>query len=107
LTQRNARCAYPLFRQSWAADYNDPQNWFGNLFVTGAPSSGSCYANTAFDRLVASGQYEEAGRVLVDSSVYGALLYGVQQYLVQPWVRGAGGNALYDNSWTSVRILAH
>ena len=106
-TQRNTRCAYPLFRQSWAADYDHPENWYDNLFVTGAPSSGSCFANGAFDKLVAGGDYESAGRTLVDGSVYAALLYGVQQYLVKPWVRGAGGNALYDDSWTSVRILAH
>jgi hypothetical protein len=31
----------------------------------------------------------------------------VQQYLVHPYVKGAGGNALYDNYWTSVRILKH
>lgn len=107
LSQRNVRCAYPLFRQSWAADYDDPTNWFSSLFVTGAPSSGSCYANPAFDRLVSNGDYEEAGRILVDGSVYGGLLYGVQQYLVHQWVKGAGGNAMYDNYWTSVRILAH
>ena len=105
--QRNGRCAYPMFRQSWAADYNHPQNWFDYLFVSGATSSGSCYANPAFDRLVASADYTGAGRLIADESVFGNLLYGVQQYLVHPYVRGAGGNALYDNYWTSVRVLAH
>src|ERR1041384_7692608 len=37
--QRNGRCAYPMFRQSWAADYDHPQDWFDYLFVSGAPSS--------------------------------------------------------------------
>jgi oligopeptide transport system substrate-binding protein len=115
--QRNTRCAYPMFRQSWAADYDHPQNWFDYLFVTGAPSSGSCYSNSSVDKLVKDADastnpsdlapYVEAGQTLVNDSIYAALLYGVQQYLVQPWVKGAGGNALYDNSWTSVRILAH
>jgi len=31
----------------------------------------------------------------------------VQQYLVHPYVAGAGGNALYDNYWTGIRILKH
>ena len=105
--QRNTKCAYPMFRQSWAADYDHPQDWYGYLFVTGAPSSGSCFSSSSFDAFVANGDFEAAGRALVDDSIYAALLYGVQQYLVQPWVKGAGGNALYDNSWTSVRILAH
>jgi oligopeptide transport system substrate-binding protein len=115
--QRNTRCAYPLFRQSWAADYDHPQNWFDYLFVSGAPSSGSCYSNPAFDSAIGGADraapasplapYLEAGQTLVNDSIIGALLYGVQQYLVQPYVIGAGGNALYDNDWRSVRILAH
>jgi ABC-type oligopeptide transport system substrate-binding subunit len=105
--QRNTRCAYPLFRQSWEADYDHPENWFDNLFVSGAPSSGSCLANPTLDHLVAQGDFNGAGRLLVDDSLFANLLYGVQQYLVHPYVKGAGGNALYDNYWTSVRILAH
>ncbi len=115
--QRNGACAYPMFRQSWAADYDHPQNWFDYLFVTGASSSGSCYSNPNLDKLVASADagspgagtsgYKVAGFLLVNDSVFGALLYGVQQYLVHPYVKGAGGNALYDYSWTGVRILKH
>ena len=115
--QRNARCAYALFRQSWAADYNQPQDWFDYLFVSGAPSSGSCYSNPNLDKLVAGADqvplseglvdYRTAGALLVAESVYVPLVYGMQQYLVHPYVLGAGGNALYDNSWTQVRILQH
>jgi len=34
-------------------------------------------------------------------------VYGVQQYLVHPWVKGVGGNALYDFAWTDARIVKH
>jgi oligopeptide transport system substrate-binding protein len=115
--RRNASCAYPLFRQSWAADYDHPQNWFDYLFVTGGASSGSCYSNSSLDQAIAKADtnslgaldsgYNVAGFMLVNDSIFAGLLYGVQQYLVHPYVKGAGGNALYDNSWTSVRILAH
>jgi oligopeptide transport system substrate-binding protein len=115
--QRNGACAYPLFRQSWAADYDHPQDWFDYLFVTGASSSGSCYSNPNLDKVVAgadvkpasaaASDYRVAGFMLVDDSVFGGLLYGVQQYLVHPYVRGAGGNALYDYDWTLVRIVKH
>jgi len=115
--QRNGACAYPMFRQSWAADYDHPQDWFDYLFVTGASSSGSCYSNPNLDKevssadaaLVTSGTagYRVAGFMLVNDSIFGGLLYGVQQYLVHPYVKGAGGNALYDNDWTGVRILKH
>ena len=35
------------------------------------------------------------------------LFYGIQQYLVHPYVKGAGGNPLYDNYWTGLKILQH
>jgi oligopeptide transport system substrate-binding protein len=113
--QRNGACAYPMFRQSWAADYDHPQDWFDYLFITGASSSGSCYSNPNLDKVVAgadaaasgsaTSDYRTAGFMLVNDSVFAGLLYGVQQYLVHPYVRGAGGNALYDFDWTGIRIL--
>jgi oligopeptide transport system substrate-binding protein len=114
---RNGKCAYPSFRQSWSADYDNPQDWFDYLFVTGAPSSGSCYSNPNFDKVVAGADaapliqsladYKTAGFMLVNDSIFAPLIYGVQQYLVHPFVVGVGGNALYDFSWTSARILKH
>jgi oligopeptide transport system substrate-binding protein len=115
--QRNGACAYPMFRQSWAADYDHPQDWFDYLFVTGASSSGSCYSNPNLDKAVADADaappgaaasaYRVAGFLLVNDSAFAGLLYGVQQYLVHPYVKGAGGNALYDNAWTEIKILKH
>ena len=115
--QRNGACSYAMFRQSWAADYDHPQDWFDYLFVTGAISSGSCYSNANLDKVVAGADaaapgagtsaYKVAGFLLVNDSVFASLLYGVQQYLVHPYVKGAGGNALYDNSWTGIRIVRH
>jgi len=114
---RNGRCAYTAFRQSWSADYNNPQDWFDYLFATGATSGGSCYANPAFDTLVAGADakplalglpdYQVAGFLLVNDSIFAALVYGRQQYLVHPYVIGAGGNTLYDFDWTKARILKH
>ena len=117
LDSRNGSCAFPLFRQSWNADYDHPQDWLDNLFVTGAASSGSCYSNPGLDQIVAGAdasrldsslaEYGTAGHLLVNDVALAPLLYGVQQYLVHPYVRGAGGNALYDDLWTSTRILKH
>jgi oligopeptide transport system substrate-binding protein len=114
---RNGRCAYSAFRQSWNADYDHPQDWFDYLFFTNATSSGSCYSNPAFDALVAQAdakplplallQYQTAGYMLVNDSIFGALVYGVQQYLAHPYVVGVGGNALYDFDWRDARILKH
>ncbi|HEY1456428.1 MAG TPA: peptide ABC transporter substrate-binding protein [Candidatus Dormibacteraeota bacterium] len=115
--QRNGQCAYPMFRQSWAADYDHPQDWFDYLFVTGASSSGSCYSNPDLDKAVATADatplssapngYGTAGYLLIATSVFAPLVYGMQQYLVHPYVAGTGGNALYDDYWTTAKILQH
>jgi ABC-type oligopeptide transport system substrate-binding subunit len=115
--KRNGRCGYPLFRQSWRADYDHPQNWFDYLFVTGAPSGGSCYSNAVFDMSVraadakpltaALADYTAAGQTLIADVAFGGLVYGMQQYLAHPYVKGVGGNALYDFSWTDAKIVKH
>jgi oligopeptide transport system substrate-binding protein len=115
--KRNGSCAYPLFRQSWEADYDHPQDWFDYLFVTGASSGGSCYSNPALEKSVmdadakptagALAEYKADGETLIRDSVFGALVYGVQQYLAHPYVKGVGGNALYDYTWTDARIVSH
>ena len=114
---RDRRCAFGAFRQSWGADYNHPQDWFDYLFVSGASSNGSCYSSPAVDSLVAGADakplpialvdYKTAGQLLLDDSIAGALVYGQQEYLAQPYVLGVGGNALYDFDWTQARILKH
>ncbi|MDQ6878980.1 MAG: peptide ABC transporter substrate-binding protein [Candidatus Dormibacteraeota bacterium] len=112
---RNGRCAFALFRQSWRADYDHPQDWFDYLFMTGASSGGSCYSSPALDKSVkaadakpisaALADYKAASELLIHDAVFGALVYGVQQYLAHPYVLGIGGNALYDFSWTGARIV--
>jgi ABC-type oligopeptide transport system substrate-binding subunit len=115
--RRNGNCSYPLFRQSWRADYDHPQDWFDYLFMTGASSGGSCYSNPALDKSIvaadakpiagALADYKSAGELLVRDTVFGGLIYGVQQYLSHPYVKGVGGNALYDFPWTGARIVQH
>jgi len=86
LADRNGGCAYTLFRQSWSADYNNPQDWFDYLFVSHAVSGGSCYSNPTLDTLVATADakpvglalsyYQAADHVLIADVVYAALVYG-------------------------------
>ncbi len=110
-------CRFPLFRHSWGADYDHPQDWFDFLFVTDAGSTGSCYSNPQLDQMAKDANarplsqsldtYKKMNQILVDNCVTGNLFYQVQQYLVHPYVKGAGGNALYDFYWSDLRILQH
>ena len=115
----NARtkCTYPIFRHSWGADYDHPQDWFDFLFVTNAGSGGACYSNSQLDSMAKDANtkpldqsldtYKAMNKILVDNCVTGNLVYGIQQYLTHPYVQGAAGNALYDNYWSDVKILQH
>jgi oligopeptide transport system substrate-binding protein len=111
------KCSYPIFRHSWGADYDHPQDWFDFLFVTDAGSGGACYSNPQLDSMAKDANtkplsqsldtYKAMNKILIDQCITGNLVYGIQQYLVHDWVKGAGGNALYDTYWSEVRILQH
>ncbi|MFN2464479.1 MAG: ABC transporter substrate-binding protein [Candidatus Dormibacteria bacterium] len=108
---------YIAFRHSWGADYDHPQEWYDSLFVTGAASGGSGYSNPKFDSLVqdADGKplqealpiYRQAAAILASDQVAIPLVYSLGTYLNKPYVQGAGSNPLFDNYWTSIRILRH
>jgi oligopeptide transport system substrate-binding protein len=115
----NARnkCNYSIFRHSWGADYDNPQDWFDFLFVTDAGSHGECYANSQLDSMEKDANtkplsqsletYKAMNKIMVDNTVTANLVYGIQQYLSHPYVQGVGGNPLYDNYWSDVKILQH
>lgn len=95
------------------ADYDSPQNWFSSV-------PGPCHAavvNPQFIALIAAADpklptdalsdYKKAGQLLADIAACPALVYLQAVHLIKPWVKGAGGNALYENYWTSISILKH
>jgi ABC-type oligopeptide transport system substrate-binding subunit len=106
-----------VYRHSWGADYDHPQDWFDFLFKTNGGSNGTCYTNPQLDQTMADANtkpldqsldtYKQMGMTLINDCVTGTLFYGIQQYLVHPYVKGAGGNPLYDNYWTGLKILQH
>jgi ABC-type oligopeptide transport system substrate-binding subunit len=103
---------YSLFRGSWFADYNHPQDWFGLLFRTGAEQNWGLYANQDLDSIVAAAdrtvlgagvaRYRQAGRLLLNDVAYAALAYWNRSMVVKPYISGYGANALYDYSWTAI-----
>jgi oligopeptide transport system substrate-binding protein len=109
--------AYTIFRHSWSADYDHPQDWFDFLFVTGAGSGGTGYSDSKVDDLVKKADalpidqalplYKQAAQQMI-TDVYGApLYYSVKTEVFKPYLQGVGGNALYDYLWTDAKILQH
>jgi oligopeptide transport system substrate-binding protein len=120
INDRNAKKAI-IFRGSWGADYDHPQDWFDNLFTCAqaAPGKGGSegYCNPATDKLVQQADaeqitqavplYQQAGQQMITDAVDANLFYGTQTYITKTYVKGAGFNSLYDFSWTSIKILQH
>jgi oligopeptide transport system substrate-binding protein len=112
---------YIIFRDSWGADYNNPQDWFDNVFICATAPIGLGNNDGICDKRVdtavqkaesetgsqATSDYQTAGKQLISDIAYANVEYGANQYFIKPYVQGGGGNALYDNLWSSVSILAH
>ena len=120
LTNRQDK-KYILFRDSWGADYDNPQDWFDNIFICsqavigGGNNDGIC--DTRIDTAVTKAEGETGSQQVSDFQVaskqliadvgYANLEYGANQYFIKPYVQGGGGNALFDNYWAGISILAH
>src|SRR5207247_1440398 len=74
--QRRTKKEYTIFRHSWQADYDHPQDWFDNLFITDAGNGGTGYSNPQLDALVktadakktedAIADYKKASQLMID-----------------------------------------
>ena len=110
-----------LGRESWGIDYDHPQDWFDNLFNCAQAPIGrgndEAYCNPDQDAITnaanakpieqAVSDYVKAQKMLVNNVVWMTIDYGTQPYLVQPYVRGAGYNGLYDYGWQGIKLLQH
>jgi oligopeptide transport system substrate-binding protein len=120
LTNRQDK-KYIIFRDSWGADYDNPQDWFDNIWRCSQAAVGLGNNDGICDPKVdaavnkaetetgsqAISDYETANKQLISDVAYADLEYGSNQYFIKPYVKGGGGNALYDNAWSSISILAH
>jgi oligopeptide transport system substrate-binding protein len=115
--QRRTKLEYIIFRHSWQADYDHPQDWFDNLFISNAGNSGTGYSNTQVDSLVkqadakktedAISLYKQASRLMIEDAEYAPLVYGVGVFLTKSYVGGSKPNAFNDPYWNELSILQH
>jgi oligopeptide transport system substrate-binding protein len=114
----SANGKFAIWRQGWEADYNSPQDWFDNLYLSAAGDGAeTIYDRPDFAALIVSADmkapvdalpdYLAAGRMLASDYAYGALLYLVRTVVIKPYVQGYGANILWEDTWTSLRILQH
>ncbi|MDQ6709171.1 MAG: peptide ABC transporter substrate-binding protein [Candidatus Dormibacteraeota bacterium] len=115
--QRRTKKEYITFRHSWQADYDHPQDWFDNLFITDAGNGGTGYSNPQVDSLVktadgkklddALADYKKASQMMIDDAAYAPLVYTQGVFLFKPYVKGAGANGFNDFYWNEIQIAQH
>jgi oligopeptide transport system substrate-binding protein len=115
--QRAEKFEFLMSRSGWQADYDHPQDWFDNLWITGAGSGQDGYSNKAFDDLVAKADaepvdqaipdYNKASQMMIDDARFIPLYYAVGQFLFKPYVQGAGTNNFQDYYWVDLKVLQH
>jgi oligopeptide transport system substrate-binding protein len=121
LSDRKAKTPV-LFRDSWLADYDHPQDWFDNLWICSeaGPGRGNSegYCNPNMDKIVqkadatesvdsAIPEYQQAQKMMIQDVVGANLFYSIQPYIVQSYVKGAGYSGLQDYRWEGMRVLQH
>jgi oligopeptide transport system substrate-binding protein len=110
-----------LFLEAWLADYDHPQDWFDNLWTCAQAEEGkgndAGYCNPNIDNIVrkadtepvdkAVPEYVQAQKLMIQDAYGAPLFYGVQPYLLQSYVTGAGYSGLSDYRWERINILKH
>src|SRR4029077_8357547 len=115
---------FVMDRDGWQFDYNHPQDWFDNLWGSGAAGANtSGYADPTGDphptyhKTLAQADaepldqalplYAQLSQMLENDVVYIPLYYSVGQFLIHPYVKGAGSSAQADFYWDEISILSH
>jgi oligopeptide transport system substrate-binding protein len=111
---------YVMSRDGWQADYNNPQDWYDNLWGAQAETStsnSSGYDSKTYDATLAKAdalpldqalpEYQKLQQELSDNVVYIPLYYSVGQFLFKPYLKGAGSNNFFDHYWNEISILQH
>jgi oligopeptide transport system substrate-binding protein len=122
-TERRAGNVYDISRNAWGADFPHPSNQLLDLYACGAGNNNSQYCNKDFDALLAKASaetdptkshelYVQAQRLLVDDAPVIWLGYGVNRYMVKPYVTGIQATAsdhqnIGDVFYETIQIKEH
>jgi oligopeptide transport system substrate-binding protein len=111
---------YLMSRDGWQFDYNHPQDWYDNLWGAIPSSAGantSGFDDPQYDSILKQADaeplttalplYNQLAQILQTDVVYIPLYYSVGNFLIQPYVSGAGSNTAFDHYWNEIKILSH
>lgn len=90
---------YQMYQLGWIADYPDPQNFLEVLFHSESSQNHGNYSNPEVDRLLEQARtaqdseerlqlYQQAEQMILDDAAWVPLYFGVENWLVKPYVHG-------------------
>jgi oligopeptide transport system substrate-binding protein len=90
---------YQMYQLGWIADYPDPQNFLEILFHTESAQNHGGYSNLEVDTLLDQARgtpdveerltlYQQAEQMILDDAAWVPLYFGVENWLVKPYVQG-------------------
>ncbi len=111
---------YMMSRDGWQFDYNHPQDWYDNLWGAIPTSEGantSGFDDPTYDSVLKTADaepldqalplYKQLAQILQKDAVYIPLYYSVGNFLIAPYVSGAGSNTSFDHYWDEIKIFSH
>lgn len=90
---------FQMYQLGWIADYPDPQNFLEVLFHSESAQNHGNYSNPELDALLDKARgtqdveerlalYQQAEQMILDDAAWVPLYFGVENWLVKPYVRG-------------------
>ena len=111
---------YVMSRDGWQFDYNHPQDWYDNLWgylATAAGANTSGFDDPTYDSILKQADteplsqalplYKQLAGILQQDAVYIPLYYSVGNFVIAPYVKGAGSNTQCDYYWNGISIQSH
>ncbi len=107
--------AYQMYQLGWVADYPDPQNFLEILFHTESGQNHGGYSNPDLDALLDEARqtqdeterlllYQEAEQMILDDAAWIPLYFGVENWLVKPYIQGYQIPPLKIPKWQYISI---
>jgi len=99
----------------WVADYPDPDNFLDFLFLSGSPENATRLSDPRVDALLEEARiesdqtrrlelYRQAEDIIIEDAVILPMRFGVDHYLVKPYVEGFAPSGGLQEWMSTVRI---
>lgn len=109
---------YQMYQLGWVADYPDPQNFLEVLFHSNSSQNHGGYSNPEVDALLDEARrtqdaderlalYQQAEQKILTDAAWVPLYFGVDNWLVKPYVKGFQPPPIKIPKFQYISILEH